>query len=358
MRQFRAPGRVNLIGEHTDYNDGFVLPAAIGFYTTAKLDSSPRGFEVSSTSLPGTIRVQPGGDALEHTGEWYDYVLGVAAELEQLGVLLPSIRLEFSSDIPMGAGLSSSAALLVSSALAILAYGGHELSKMDIARACQLAEINFVGTRCGIMDQFISMHGVAGHAVLLDCRSLDFRAVPIPDGLSLVIANTMVKHSLAGGEYNQRRVECERAAKALGVRSLRDAKLEDLHVLPELEQKRARHIVSENARVLQFVEALAAGDLAALGELMAASHASLRDDYAVSCKELDVMVEAAQGLPGLVGARMTGGGFGGATINLVKTEQAPRFASALAARYEQITGITAEVYITKAVDGAAEVSAA
>lgn len=354
MRKFQAPGRVNLIGEHTDYNGGFVLPAAIEFRTTVTLEPSAVGFEALSHDLPGQLAIRP-GEPIVPTGQWFDYVLGVAVELERLGVPLPQAKLTFASNIPMGAGLSSSAALLVSAALAMLAHGGQELEPMEIARVCQMAEVNFVGTRCGIMDQFISVHGMAESAVLLDCRSLEFRPVPVPGELSLVIANTMVKHAHAGGEYNQRRLECEQAARALGVGSLRDARLDQIGALSPLEQKRVRHIVTENSRVLAFVEALAADDHGRAGDLMAASHTSLRDDFEVSCYELDVMVELAQPLPGLVGARMTGGGFGGCTINLVQTDLAAEFATKLAAHYHQAVGIVPDIHISRAAQGAGEV---
>ncbi len=336
-RRFRAPGRVNLIGEHTDYNDGFVLPAALHFGTTATLIPSGAGLELSSEAE------SPG---------WTNYVTGVAGELAKLGVAIPPAKLHFTSDVPIGAGLSSSAALEVSSALALLAASGQTLSKHAIAQACQQAEINAVGTRCGIMDQFISLHGQAGAAILLDCRSLDHRAVPIPEGVAIVVANTMVKHELAGSEYNLRRADCEEAARRLGLASLRDAT-----TAPERDDvvsRRAHHVITENARVLAFVEALERGDLRQAGRLMEESHASLRDDYEVSCHGLDIMADAAQKLPGYIGARMTGGGFGGCTVNLVHAEHAEGFAQALRTAFKQSTGIDAETYITRASGGARE----
>ena len=333
-RSFQAPGRVNLIGEHTDYNDGFVLPAAIGFRTTVEVDT-----EVDTAQ--GLV-LETDLDAAEG---WQSYVRGVLVQLRLRGFEPPPVRMSFRSTLPMGAGLSSSAALEVSSALGLLWSAGAAMPKMEIAKLCQSAEIECVGLRCGIMDQFISLHGKAGHAMLLDCRTLEFEAVAIPAGLVLVIANTMVAHELASSEYNLRRAECEAAARDLGVASLRDATHWGGH-------RRARHILSENARVLQFVEALRRGDLPELGVLMAASHASLRDDYEVSCVELDTMVAAAQECPGLVGARMTGGGFGGSTINLVHAREAEAFAGQLAAAYQKATGIEPAISITQAADGA------
>jgi galactokinase len=337
-RRFRAPGRVNLIGEHTDYNEGFVLPAALHFGTIATLNPSDK-FEFSSDA--------------ESSG-WTQYVVGVARELEKLGIPVPPVKLEFKSDVPIGAGLSSSAALEVSSALALLAAAERELPKLEIAKLCQRAEIETVGTRCGIMDQFISLHGEAGSAVLLDCRSLEHVAVPIPDDVSIVVANTMVKHELAGSEYNARRADCEEAARRLGVSSLRDAP--QGRPGGDVIARRARHVVSENTRVLEFVDALQSVDLKRAGRLMEESHASLRDDYEVSCHALDIMAEAAVPLPGYIGARMTGGGFGGCTVNLVETKHAEAFATALATTYRAATGVQAEIYITRASAGACELT--
>jgi galactokinase len=321
---------VNLIGEHTDYNQGFVLPAAIELETIVTAEPAQQ-MEWRSANHP------PAG--------WESYVAGVEKQLRARGVAIPNLKLEFTSTLPLGAGLSSSAALEVSAALAFLAAAGHALPKLDIARACQQAEIETVGLECGIMDQFISLHGQEGHAVLLDCRNLSWKAVAIPEEILLVIADTGVKHALAGSEYNTRKRECEEACRALGVASLRDA-TEDGGFA------RARHIVSENARVLEFVAALERRDAVKLGELMAASHRSLRDDYEVSCEELDTMVECANQCPGLIGARMTGGGFGGSTINLVERSKADEFRLELARRYRELTGIDATIYLTRAANGA------
>ena len=322
---FRAPGRVNLIGEHTDYNDGFVLPVAIELETVATVTEAPEN-QFTSANQP------PQG--------WQQYVVGVERQLRLRGVEVPPVAIHFSSSVPLGAGLSSSAALEVSAALAFLGATGCEMAPMEIARLCQQAEIETVGLGCGIMDQFISLHGKAGHAVLLDCRSLDWQPVAIPEDIAMVIADTGVKHALAGSEYNTRRAECKAAARMLGVSSLRDA-------TEHGGDKRARHIVSENARVLAFVDALGRNDRKALGELMAASHESLRVDYEVSCAELDRMVACAQQCPGLIGARMTGGGFGGSTINLVEAGKATEFARQLSLLYGGAT-----TYVTRAASGA------
>ena len=328
--RFRAPGRVNLIGEHTDYNDGYVLPAAIAFETVATATPAER-LELVSLNNP------PAG--------WERYVLGVVEQLQERGITIPPVRLVFDSSVPIGAGLSSSAALEVSAALAILGAANREMSKLEIARLCQQAEVETVGLACGIMDQFIALHGKANHAVLLDCRTLVSRLVKIPEDIALVIADTCVKHELASSEYNTRRAECQAAALALGVTSLRDASTWN-------GNKRARHIVTENARVLAFVDALEANEKQAMGELMASSHMSLRDDYEVSCAELDLMVECARKCPGLIGARMTGGGFGGSTINLVVAEHAEAFRERLAGLYEAETGRAPNILITKAAEGA------
>lgn len=323
--RFRAPGRVNLIGEHTDYNDGFVLPMAIDLHTTASA-SPAASFSFTSSSNP------PAG--------WQTYVEGVLHQFQSRGIAVPPLAIHFESTLPLGAGLSSSAALEVSAALAFAAAAGANLSLLELAQLCQQAEIHTVGLACGIMDQFVSLHGESGHAILLDCRSLAYRKVPIPADIAIVIADTGVKHSLAGSEYNVRRAQCEAAAQSMGLTSLRDA-------THDAGSPRARHVLSENARTLAFVDALERGDRPALGQLMAASHLSLRDDYEVSCPELDRMVALAAACPGFIGARMTGGGFGGSTVNLVDATQAEIFAASLSQRYGGAT-----TYITGPASGA------
>jgi galactokinase len=275
------------------------------------------------------------------------------------------VNLLVDGQVPIGAGLSSSAAIEVASAIALLDSAGAELDRVSIARLCQRAENEFVGARCGIMDQFTSLHGQRGHAILLDCRSLEYRALPLPDDVKLVICNTMVKHSLAAGEYNARRAECEACVRELsrmhpGITALRDVSENEVHgivqELPDPLLRRARHVVSENARVLRAGKALQSGDMQQLGDLMYESHASLRDDYQVSCRELDLMVELARGMAGVVGARMTGGGFGGCTINLVKVNAVDAFVEQVSKGYQEKMSISPEIYVTEANDGAARVA--
>ena len=359
---YRAPGRVNLIGEHTDYNDGFVMPAAIGFYCwVAVSPRQDRKLVVSSQEFPEQAEVDLSAQPPKPTHTWSDYSVGVAAQLEQAGFRLSGANLLVHGEVPIGAGLSSSASIEVATALALAEESGLSLERSHLARICQQAENDFVGMRCGIMDQFISLHGRANHAVMLDCRSLRYELVPIPQSVKLVICNTGVKHKLAGGEYNRRREECEEALRALSkampnIRALRDVSREQLEehrgLLSEISYKRARHIVTENERVLKSVETLRAGDLKQFGESMAESHVSLRDFFQVSCAELDLMVELANRQPGVYGARMTGGGFGGSTINLVDARYYAAFAENVAKGYQQETGIAAAVYVCVPADGA------
>jgi galactokinase len=359
---FRAPGRVNLIGEHTDYNEGFVLPAAIGFYTSVAIGRRPdRKLIIRSQEFPGDFEFDLENLPSKRVGAWCDYVLGVAVMLRQRGLLTEGANVLVHGEVPVGAGLSSSAAVEVASAFALLSLDGSHLAMPEVARLCQQAENTFVGARVGIMDQFVSCMGKAGSAFFLDCRSLEFKFVPIPAEIQLVICNTMVKHDLATGSYNTRRQECEQACRTLAqrdpkIRSLRDVSSEQLERysgdLPDVLRKRCTHVVHENQRVLDAAQCLADGDLNRLGELMGDSHRSLRDLYEVSCLELDVMVDAAEGLPGHCGGRMTGGGFGGCTVNLVLAGNAKEFAALVSERYQSKTGISPKVYICSAADGA------
>ena len=367
MHTYRAPGRVNLIGEHTDYNDGFVMPVAINRYTTVTL--APRGdrrLSVRSAAYTNSVTIDldaPGGGP---SGTWSDYVRGVAAVLERRGWRLQGAELSIASDVPLGAGLSSSAALEVAVAFALLGAAGHDIDRTAVARACQEAEHEFAGTRCGVMDQFVACHGRAGHALLLDTRTLETAWLPVPADVHIVVCNTMTGHALATDEYNQRRAECEAGVRALAVRmprirALRDVTYSDLDanrdVLSDTVFRRCRHVVTENGRTLSAAEALREGDVARVGVLMAASHASLRDDYEVSTRELDVMVEAAMEADGTIGARMTGGGFGGSTVNLVRADASQAFARQVAARYEARTGRAPEIYTCSAAEGAGPVPA-
>ncbi|MCC6589943.1 MAG: galactokinase [Bryobacterales bacterium] len=359
-RLFRAPGRVNLIGEHTDYNEGFVMPAAIEFSTIAAVSArTDSKVHVYSKTLDQAFEFDLDDPAPKPVDGWSDYVAGTAYSLRDGGAKLRGANLLIDSDVPLGSGLSSSAAIEVSAAYALLAIAGVAMEPIQIALACQRAENQFVGVRSGIMDQFASCFGALGHALMLDCRSLGHQELPLPPNVSLVICNTMVKHELAGGEYNQRRADCEEGAKTLGIRALRDITVEEFadrgKVLPERIFRRCRHVVTENARVEEAAQALRSHDCAVFGELMNESHASLDQDYEVTCPELNVMVELARQVSGVYGARMTGGGFGGCTINLVQTDAVERFHQMVAKGYQERTGLTPEIYVTAASQGATEV---
>jgi len=359
---FSAPGRVNLIGEHTDYNDGFVLPCAIGFYARVAVAARPdRKLVLRSMEFPGGFEFDLSGLPQKKLGQWCDYVLGVAVVLTRAGHSPKGLNMLVHGEVPIGSGLSSSAALEVAAALALLDSGDHKLPLPAVAKLCQKSENEFVGARVGIMDQFVSCLGRAGHALMLDCRSLDFELVPIPENVRLVICNTKVKHELSGGEYNRRREQCEEGVRILsrfysGVKALRDVTPAQLmsqrDAMPPLIYRRCLHVVQENERVTEAVQALCANNIRRIGALMRDSHVSLRDLYEVSCEELDVMVEAAQALPGFYGGRMTGGGFGGCTVNLVEAGRAEEFGKKVAERYHQRTGIRPDIHICSAADGA------
>lgn len=362
---FRAPGRVNLIGEHTDYNDGFVMPAALEQATWVAIarrnDSTVR---VHSEMTGQTAEFDLDEANPQPRRDWTDYVRGVAVELAAAGHRLVGADMMIGSDVPVGAGLSSSAALEVSSGYALLRIAGIEVDLTGLALACQHAENEFVGMHCGIMDQLVACKGVAGHALMIDCRSLETRPVPIDRRGRLMICNTMVRHKLAGSEYNRRRRDCEEGVAILaraipGIRALRDVSLEalDRHraLLSDVLYRRCRHVISENARVTGAADALAAGDLRRCGQLMAASHASLRDDYEVSCHELDRMVEIASGVPGVFGARMTGGGFGGSAVALIAVEAVERFRDTVVRDYRHATGLTPAILACTPGAGAAMV---
>jgi galactokinase len=363
---FRAPGRVNLIGEHTDYNDGFVMPAAVAFSTYVAIAARPdRKLVMRSEEFSGNFEFDLDNLPEQRTRAWCDSVLGVVSVLRQRGHQLVGANLLVHGEVPIGAGLSSSAALEVAAALALMSTSNVQLPLTEVAQICRQSENNFVGARVGIMDQFVACMGKAGHALLLDCRSLEFQFVPIPAGIQLVVCNTMTKHDLATGAYNTRREECEEGVRYFAkwnseVRALRDVSLElldqHIHELPTTIGKRCSHVVRENQRTLDAARAFAKGDLIRVGKLMRESHESLRDLYEVSCRELDIMVEAAEGLPGFCGGRMTGGGFGGCTVNLVREEHAENFAQQIAERYRQKTGIKPQIYLCTAEAGAGELS--
>ena len=357
-----APGRVNLIGEHTDYAEGFVMPAAIDFATLAGISPRVDGKIAIFSENYGQVRYFDAAElpakAAQH---WTDYPLGVISILASEGHTIPGFSLSLWGDVPLGSGLSSSAAVEVATALAVTGLLGVIYPGPVLARLCQRAENEFVGASSGIMDQFISANGAKDHALLLDCRDLSFKLAPIPDHVALVIANTMVKHAVIGGEYTSRRAEVESACAVIArhrpeVKFLRDAALEDLvkwgHEMTPTSIKRARHVITENVRTVAAAEALIKGDLEELGRLMAEAHWSYSKDFEASCEEADAMVELAQGLPGLIGARLTGGGFGGCTINLVEQSQAQGFQEGLAELYSGQTGIVPQIYICRASGGA------
>ncbi len=358
-RLFRAPGRVNLIGEHTDHNDGFVLPAAIDKAAyVAAWPRTDRTVTAESLNFDDFISVDLDDGEARPRGDWGKYVQGVALTLEASGYRLSGADLLIDSNVPLGAGLSSSAALEISAAFALSRLAGHAIDGMELAKIGQTAEHKYGGVRSGIMDQFTSVYGRAGQALFLDCRSLDWTSIPL-GAASFVICNTKTKHDLAAGEYNKRRAECEQAAAILAIPSLRDASLADIESMPpetpDVLRKRARHVVSENDRVLAAVSALRSGDLEGLGALIDASHESLRDDFEVSCRDLDTMVEIARRQSGVLGARMIGGGFGGCTINLTRPDIREEFSSIVQREYRIATGIEPEIYEVNVADGVEEI---
>jgi galactokinase len=359
---YRAPGRVNLIGEHTDYNEGFVLPAAIDSYCWVAAAPRTDG-KISLYSE----NMQEGGEAdlsdlwSQRTGNWTDYPMGVAWALGEAGEELNGASIYITGDVPLGSGLSSSAALEIAVGYALLDVSEHRIDRTELALTCQRAENEFVGARCGIMDQFVSVHGQAGCAVMIDCRSLEHEFLRIPAGIRLVVCNSMVKHEHSDGGYNARRSQCEEGVRCLseifpGIRALRDVTREQLEEnkarLTDVVYRRCRHVISENDRVLQMVESLKGGNILEISRLMSDSHESLRRDFEVSCAELDVLVEIASSKAGAYGARMTGGGFGGCTINLVEASMADDFVRQVRQEYEQNTGLRSKIHIYEASQGA------
>ncbi len=358
----RAPGRVNLIGEHTDYNDGFVMPAAIEFATLTAASPRPdRRLSVYSMIMDETREFELDAPHAAPRADWSDYVFGVAVMLEKSGRRLAGADLVVWTDIPMGSGLSSSAAIEVSAAHALLTAARLPFEPVEVAKICQRAENDFVGMRCGIMDQYVSCLGLAGTALLIDCRSLESRNVAVAPNLRLLVANSSVRHQHAGGEYNARREACEEGVRLLRpslgpINALRDvtpAQLEARRkVLPDLIYRRCRHIVTENARVLEAERALLSGDFAACGRAMNASHVSMRDDFEITCREVDFLADLAQAIEGVYGSRMTGGGFGGCTVSLVEAGAVARVSEILVEGYRVGTGLDAEVFACSPADGA------
>jgi galactokinase len=336
-KTYRAPGRVNLIGEHTDYNLGFVLPIALDLATFVTSKLADNGHLTVHSETHGETWDWPLKTlaTLEPQGHWTDYVIGVAQQLLKRGISLFPQHLSIRSTVPEGAGLSSSAALEVSTALALLA--GRAIEKLELAKLCQSAERDFVGMPSGIMDQYISVFGESHAAVKIDCRSLTHELVRLPDNVDIIAVNSMVKHELGASAYRVRVEECAMAADALKVASLRDATMAQLEVtpMPNVIMRRGRHVISENARVQFFVNAAARADLDRMGQLFYESHVSMQHDYEITCEEIDFLVQSAKGIEGVYGARMTGGGFGGCTVNLVRPDAAERFATEIRTRYEE-----------------------
>lgn len=360
--EVEAPGRVNLIGEHTDYNDGFVLPVAID--RSIKFAACPRrDRRVRVYAVDFEDRVEFSLDALSKDNEhpWSNYLRGVFKFLEAEGHPLKGSDIVFGGNVPREAGLSSSAAVEVGAVALAMKLFGLNLSPVEVVKLARRAENEFVNVPCGIMDQFISALGRKDHALFLDCRDLAYRHVPLRGNVKIIVCNSGVRRALASSEYEIRLQQCRQAVAqlrttGLEVNSLRDVGLADLEaagpVLAEVLLKRARHVVSENHRVLEAVKILEKGDLEKFGELMNASHESLRDDYEVSSRELDLLVDLARRQPGVLGARMTGAGFGGCTVNLVRAEAAESFAEAVREGYRRALGFDADIYVCKASDGA------
>ena len=366
-RLFSAPGRVNIIGEHTDYNDGFVLPMAINRRTYVAI--APRAdarLRIKSVVLNESAEVSLEPARSEEKKKWINYAAGVAWILDKRGLELRGANIVIDSDVPIGGGLSSSAALEIATGKAITGIADVDLDPVKLAQAAQQAEHEFAGAKVGIMDQLTATLGRKDHALLIDCRSLDVRHISLAKlDATFVVCNTNVKHELASSAYNERREECERGVELLGkklpnVRALRDVSVTDFkkheNELPEPIRRRCRHVVTENDRTLKAAEALENGDREALGELMKQSHESLKNDYEVSCRELDLMVGIATSCDGVFGARMTGGGFGGCTINIVSDKAVAEFQKTITREYRDATNIAPDIYIVTADDGAREES--
>ena len=364
-RLFRAPGRVNLIGEHTDYNDGFVMPVAIDLYVwVAIAPRSDSHLVIHALNFNERVEFLPESLSVHSEHNWGDYARGVAYFLKSGGFPLRGANLLLSGEVPMGAGLASSAASEVSIGYALQRLSEIPIDLVSLAKICQRAEHEFALARCGIMDQLISCCGTADSALFLDCRNVEFRPLPLFADCSLVVCNTKIKHAHAAGEYNARRSDCETGARILaermpGVRALRDVSLSDLErwrsALPEVIYKRCRHVVAENDRVLDAAAALEQRDAHRLGRLMYESHRSLRDDFDVSCAELDLLVDLASRCDGVYGSRMTGGGFGGCTVSLVRNDATENFLDFVSKGYRTQTHFAPDIYVFKAVAGVEEV---
>ena len=362
-----APGRVNVIGEHTDYNDGFVLPMAIERYAimAAAPAAAPGAVNIYDAHFRETATIDVSAPVTKGEPKWSNYIRGVLAGFQQRGAKIPALDVAFMSTVPLGGGLSSSAALEVCTATLMEAATGKGIDPVEKALIAQTAEHEFAGVPCGIMDQFISALGREGHLLLLDCRTRKTELVPMDDpAVELLIVNTHVKHELGNGEYAERRAQCEEAAKVLGVSSLRDASPDQLEQakqkLSEVVYRRARHVIGEIERTLHAAEGIRHSNWPTVGQLMYASHYSLRDDYEVSCRELDAVVEIAEDIGlagGVYGCRMTGGGFGGCCVALVKTSSVGSITQKIAAEYKVKTGIKASIFSSHHAAGATIIKA-
>lgn len=361
---FFSPGRVNLIGEHTDYNSGYVLPCALNFGTWLAIrKNSEKRFEMHSINFPDGVSRNYAEITTPLAGSWSNYPAGVINEFLNRGVSLSGFDMLFYGDIPNGAGLSSSASIEMVTAVALNHIFSAGLSTMELVKLCQHAENSFVGMNCGIMDQFAVGFGKENSALFINCGTLDYKVVPFnPGKYRLVISNTNKRRGLTDSKYNERRAECERAVELLQpmrkIKSLSDLKTDDISkfsqfINNEVVIRRAKHVVTENARVLDAVEKLAKGDLISFGKLMNQSHDSLKDDYEVTGFELDTLVYEARKVEGVIGSRMTGAGFGGCTVTLVESEKAKAFTAIVGKAYKSITGITPDFYFPQIGSGAA-----
>jgi len=357
----KGPGRVDLLGSHTDYNEGFVLPVAIDVEVLAAGRLMPgQRVKICSINFDAMSEFDLPEITFDEREKWSNYVRGVLRFLQEAGVKLQGAEVMIEGDVPIGSGLSSSAAIEMAAAVLFQTLLGFDMPKPELALIGQRAENRFVGVNTGIMDQFVSCLGRKDHALFLDCRSLDYEYVPLKtDRVKLLVCDTMKRRGLVGSEYDTRRAQCEEAARLLGVRALRDVSTHQFEErkaeLPEVVRKRAKHVIDENERVLESREVLKAGDVHRFGELMNASHDSARDYYEVSCFELEAMVEAARTAPGCLSARMAGAGFGGCVVSLVEDSAVPEFLEHTAHQYEKKTAIKPSLYVCTAEDGAGPV---
>jgi len=365
---FSAPGRVNLIGEHTDYNEGFVLPIAIGkkIIMLGQLRND-RLIQVFDLGYKTKIKFSLDSLTPLKKDTWANYLMGVMDEIQKAGYPLQGVNLVFTSNIPQRAGLSSSAALEVVTALTMAKLNSLEIEPVEMARLCRRAENNFVGVACGIMDQYVSCLGQKNYALFIDCRSNDYELIPLKDpNYQIIICNSKVQRGLVDSEYNKRKEECKIATEFFKhklnreIRALRDIAIDEYEKyqaqLPEIIARRARHIISENYRVQVGVQALREGNFSAFGQLMIESHRSLKNDYEVSCAELDLLVDLALKQEGVLGARMTGAGFGGCTVNLLKKDYVNAFEKTIKQEYKKITGILPDIYVTPPAEGAKQLA--